>query len=252
MRAASVHLTMQKITSYEILRRSIEVLLPPLYSKVRKSLVQETRTSETRKAILDVGGRKSPYTVGVAADVTIIDLPRLSDTQNMLNLGINERITAQVKNRRSNIETYIFGDMTRSGLPDEAFDLVVSVEVLEHVEEDERFVSEVARVLKPGGKFIMTTPNGDFVQNHNPDHKRHYKKTELLNLLERHFNEVKIQYGIAGGRFRRAGLKSWSMTRPVQTVSSAIGNIVNTFQSSRPGIEERSEGTHHLFAIAQK
>ncbi len=239
-------------TSQEVLRRSIEVFLPPLYRKVRKALVAETSASGHLKNILDVGGRKSPYTIGVRGRITIIDLPRESGVQKALNLGHTDSMIAQLRERRSNVETILTGDMTCSGLPDETFDLVVSVEVLEHVEEDERFVSEIARVLKPGGKFIMTTPNGDFVQNHNPDHKRHYKRIELLNLLNRHFTEVKVQYGIAGGRFRRAGLKSWSMTRPVQTVSSAIGNIVNTFQSSRPGIEERSVGTHHLFAIAQK
>lgn len=239
-------------TSHEILRRSIEVFLPPLYRKVRKALVAETSACTRPGNILDVGGRKSPYTIGVRGHITIIDLPRESDIQNALNLGITDPIVAHLKKRRSNVENVIAGDMTCSGLPDDAFDVVVSVEVLEHVEADERFVSEIARVLKPGGKFIMTTPNGDFVQNHNPDHKRHYKKTELLDLLDRHFTEVKVQYGIAGGRFRRAGLKSWSVTRPVQTVSSAFGNIVNTFQSSRPGIEERSVGTHHLFAVARK
>lgn len=40
-----------------------------------------------------------------------------------------------------------------------AFDLAVAVEVLEHIDGHERFFGEVARVLKPGGAFVFTTPN---------------------------------------------------------------------------------------------
>lgn len=47
------------------------------------------------------------------------------------------------------------------GLPygDSAFDLVYSVEVFEHLEDQFRFLTEVRRVLRPGGRFLFTTPN---------------------------------------------------------------------------------------------
>ncbi|MEM9173616.1 MAG: class I SAM-dependent methyltransferase [Myxococcota bacterium] len=43
--------------------------------------------------------------------------------------------------------------------PDEQFDLVFSDNVLEHLAEPERVFEEVARVLKPGGRFLVKTPN---------------------------------------------------------------------------------------------
>lgn len=237
---------------YEFARRSLEPLLPPLYKHVRVKLLQEIKGRTTRPLILDVGGRKSPYTIGVPAQITIIDLPRKTELQAALNLGINERIVKGLKQRRSNIANFIFGDMTNSEIPSETYDLVISVEVLEHVDADEKFVSEVARVLKPGGRFIMTTPNGDFVENKNPDHKRHYKREHLIRLLKGSFENVEVEYAIAGGYYRKLGLKSWSVFRPVQTVKSAIGNIVNSFQSSAIDINTRDIGTHHLFVSAQK
>ena len=82
---------------------------------------------------------------------------------------------------------------------------MVSVEVLEHVEEDDLFVKEVSRVLKPGGVFIMTTPNGDWVENKNPDHKRHYKRNQLDTLLNKYFEDVSVEYAIVGGKFRKSG-----------------------------------------------
>ena len=42
---------------------------------------------------------------------------------------------------------------------DESFDVVYSTEVIEHLECHRMFVSEQARVLRPGGWLVMTTPN---------------------------------------------------------------------------------------------
>lgn len=244
--------TKMTIKLYEVARKGLEPFLPPLYKQVRLRLLREMRKGPKSPSILDVGGRKSPYTIGVPARISIIDLPRSSELQTKLNLGINENIVNTVKNRRSNIDRLIFGDMINSGLPSESFDLVVSVEVLEHVEDDETFVSEVCRVLKPGGRFIMTTPNGDFVENRNPDHKRHYKKLQLSGMLKKYFSHVEVEYAIAGGRYRKIGLMSWSLHRPLQTVSSAFGNIVNSYQSSRKGVKDQAVGTYHLIAVAEK
>lgn len=44
-------------------------------------------------------------------------------------------------------------------IPDASFDCVVSIEVLEHLENHSRFISELVRVTKPGGTLILTTPN---------------------------------------------------------------------------------------------
>jgi 2-polyprenyl-3-methyl-5-hydroxy-6-metoxy-1,4-benzoquinol methylase len=43
--------------------------------------------------------------------------------------------------------------------PDEHFDLVVSMDVIEHVLEPVAWTREVLRVLKPGGLCFLTTPN---------------------------------------------------------------------------------------------
>jgi SAM-dependent methyltransferase len=45
--------------------------------------------------------------------------------------------------------------------PDERFDCVVSIDVLEHLRQDQPFLKELKRVLKPGGEAVVTVPNGD-------------------------------------------------------------------------------------------
>ena len=46
-------------------------------------------------------------------------------------------------------------------VPGGHFDCVVSIDVLEHLRQDQPFLNEVRRVLKPGGKAVVTVPNGD-------------------------------------------------------------------------------------------
>jgi 2-polyprenyl-3-methyl-5-hydroxy-6-metoxy-1,4-benzoquinol methylase len=45
------------------------------------------------------------------------------------------------------------------GGPDNDFDTVISFETIEHVPNPPQAVSELARVLKPGGRLYLTTPN---------------------------------------------------------------------------------------------
>lgn len=49
----------------------------------------------------------------------------------------------------------------RKGLPydDESFDIVLLVEVLEHISCHDDIIRELSRILKPGGRLILTTPN---------------------------------------------------------------------------------------------
>jgi SAM-dependent methyltransferase len=44
---------------------------------------------------------------------------------------------------------------------DERFDCVVSIDVLEHLRQDQPFLKELTRVLKAGGEAVVTVPNGD-------------------------------------------------------------------------------------------
>lgn len=56
-------------------------------------------------------------------------------------------------------------DGTRFPYEDGTFDLVASFDVIEHVEDDERMVREMRRVLKPGGRVLLGTPNRTRIGN---------------------------------------------------------------------------------------
>ena len=219
---------------FELTYLCAEPFLLALYGKVRRRLLGIAKSFPHRPDILDVGGRKSHYTIGVPANITVTDLPRETEIQKKLGLGINQEIIDKAHSRRSNLHKILLDDMTHSTLPDCSFECVVSVEVLEHVEQDAQFVREVHRVLKPGGFFLMTTPNGDFVKNtSNPDHKRHYEREQLRKLLCSCFANVQVEYAVRDGYFHTLGLGSWSIRHPWRTVCSMTGNVVNSITCTK-------------------
>ncbi|MET0620623.1 MAG: methyltransferase domain-containing protein [Thermoanaerobaculia bacterium] len=243
------------MTGYELVRLSAWPILPVLHWRVRRDLRALMKGAQRYPVdVLDVGGRKSPYTIGLPAKVTILDLPREHEVQKQLDLGISDGVLRFIHRRRSNVVRVVLEDMTRCSLESAAYAGVVSVEVIEHVENDEAFVAQVARILKPGGWFYLTTPNGDYVKNeppnYNPDHRRHYTRAGLQALLARHFADVRVVYGVKTGKNRARGLSSFNPRRPIRTARAFIGNVLSHAESV--ALDEQSRRTAHLFATAWK
>ncbi len=84
-----------------------------------------------------------------------------------------------------------------TNIPDNSFDFVISFQVIEHIQNDKKFVEEIYRVLKNNGKFILTTPNKKMSLTRNPWHVREYTITELDTLLKKSFQSVNTQ-GVFG------------------------------------------------------
>ena len=69
-----------------------------------------------------------------------------------------------------------------------SFDFVISFQVIEHIKRDAEFVREIHRVLRPGGRFIVTTPNAPMSLTRNPWHVREYTAEQLRRLLAARFS----------------------------------------------------------------
>jgi SAM-dependent methyltransferase len=87
------------------------------------------------------------------------------------------------------------GDALDLPFPDGEFDRVVAAEVLEHIPDDNRAISELVRVLRPGGTIAVTVPRwlpekvcwalSDEYHEVEGGHVRIYTGTELVAKLER-------------------------------------------------------------------
>lgn len=65
----------------------------------------------------------------------------------------------------------IQGDATCLPHPDGTFDVVISGGLLEHIDDPRRFLSEMVRVLKPGGLFFATVVPRKLMSMHRPLHR---------------------------------------------------------------------------------
>src|ERR1700712_2790399 len=73
----------------------------------------------------------------------------------------NDAVTAAREEfRRANL-SYLQGDARSLPLPDSSFDVAVSFETLEHLAEQDIFLSELRRVLRPGGLLVISTPDAE-------------------------------------------------------------------------------------------
>lgn len=82
-------------------------------------------------------------------------------------------------------------DVTSLHYSDKSFDAVICISVLEHVFEIEKAVSEIRRVLKKNGTFVMSTPF-IFPIHDNPQDYWRLTDNGIKNLLEK-FSCVKIK-----------------------------------------------------------
>ena len=92
---------------------------------------------------------------------------------------------------------FISGTFPPFPFEDNSFDTIVTFQVIEHVKDDEGFIQEIHRVLRPGGKALITTPNIKMTLSRNPWHEREYTGDQLKSMCQKYFKEVEMK-GVAG------------------------------------------------------
>jgi ubiquinone/menaquinone biosynthesis C-methylase UbiE len=117
--------------------------------------------------------------------------------QKVIGVDISKQAIAYAKSHYQK-ENVVFRVMDIHNLefPDSYFDLVCSFETIEHIDEIKKFLSEVKRVLKRNGKFIVSTPRARKTNYDpkNPYHKTEFSYSDFQSILEEYFNKVQL-YG---------------------------------------------------------
>ena len=94
-----------------------------------------------------------------------------------------------------NLEFRVF-DATSLPFDDAAFDVVCSFETIEHVDDVDALLRESARVLRPGGTFVVSTPRAKQT-THSPDnpfHRVEFSRADFERILRTAFASVEM-YG---------------------------------------------------------
>lgn len=90
--------------------------------------------------------------------------------ERLFACDINEQDVAFAQNLNREVPNLHYGveNALELSFPDASFDLLISVDVLEHVGRPERMMEEVGRVLQPGGLALITFPSLEFPFTYDP------------------------------------------------------------------------------------
>lgn len=123
------------------------------------------------------------------------------------------------KKRFAHLKNLSFERVTVPPLPfpDNSFDIVTTFQFIEHINKRKEFVKECIRVLKPGGKLYITTPNTKRSLARNPFHIHEYtfdeltkevaEQTKNFEVMGLNGNEKVRKYYEENGKFVRSILK---------------------------------------------
>ena len=142
---------------------------------------------------------------GLHRDATILDIGTSTGTNlrmlRTLGFGNVQGLDASDEAIRfcvqKGFDTVRKGDLCNMPFASNAFDLVLATDVIEHVDDDTQAMTEIARILRPGGAALITVPTFRCLwglQDEIATHKRRYRKSELLALATRSGMQIERQY----------------------------------------------------------
>jgi 2-polyprenyl-3-methyl-5-hydroxy-6-metoxy-1,4-benzoquinol methylase len=160
------------------------------------------------KKILDLGCGDGALTFLLAEQGAII-----TGVDNE-ELGIKfaqENLASQ--DRKHNLRyDFVLGSAYELPFPEESFDLVVSCEVIEHLQYPEKMLMEARRVLRAGGKLVLSTPHRLSEIPADSNHVREFFPKELEKIMAEYFSAVQLKlthhifwYGLYSYTFRNFG-----------------------------------------------
>jgi len=134
----------------------------PMYKKEEESLFtsQENLTEHCIHKVLPLSD-KEVLEIGCGNGVQALYIYEHYRPKAVIGVDLNEdniRIAKEEKRRRGVIEavTYFVGDaQDLAPIQDNSIDVVINIESAFHYPDKERFIHELYRVLKPGGKFVI-------------------------------------------------------------------------------------------------
>lgn len=127
--------------------------------------------------------------------------------RRVIAVDYDEAAVTHVQSRYPRVDV-MQANLARLPLPDSSVDIVVNFQVIEHLWDQTQFVIECARVLRPSGLLMMSTPNRiTFSPGRdtpiNPFHTRELNAAELTQLLiDGGFTDVSISGLFHGPRLR--------------------------------------------------
>ena len=119
----------------------------------------------------------------------------IEKNKKIYGLDINKNAIEFARENYSNNIIFDVGNAEYLPYKCDFFDAICSFEVIEHIKKPDKFLSEINRVMRNNGIFVLSTPNRPVFSPNgikSPYHIREYSYEELYNLLKKYFHNIKI------------------------------------------------------------
>ena len=131
----------------------------------------------------EIGGRQGArlLDVGCGTGSNLEAFSQLADA-----VGIDMSTDALAFCRTRGVQHVALSAVERLPFPDATFDVITAMDMLEHTDDDLSALTELRRVLKPGGLLLVTVPAYGFLWSEHDEalkHRRRYTAHELRNKM---------------------------------------------------------------------
>lgn len=198
-----------------------------------KSVLKQRKYREIVRLLGPTAGLRC---LDIGADNGVISLLLRNRGGNWASADLDERSVASIRELVGTDVHRIDGG--RTPFADEEFDRVVVVDFLEHIADDEAFMREMARILKPDGEIILNVP---------------HKKDSLLRRFRQAIGQTDVKHGHLRPGYTAAELRRVAgpnfVLRDPHTYSRFFSEFIDTLITfwvsmlKRGGKEESAKGT---------
>ena len=154
------------------------------------------------------------------------ELLRLAGAESVVGVDLSEEALADARRRAPECE-FVPGDLQKLPFPDGGFDVVVCMEALEHTEDTGGTLDELARVLRPDGVLLVSSPNPGVYEAGNPFHLHELTSDELHHELASRFPHTRLlrQYRLLASAVLADGQRVAAALEPFELQGLSVARL---------------------------
>jgi 2-polyprenyl-3-methyl-5-hydroxy-6-metoxy-1,4-benzoquinol methylase len=148
--------------------------------KARRHLIKNIKISKNSK-ILEVG-------CGTGLNL------ELFNTTEKYGIDISKNAIEQAKKKGLKAKVQ---DITKAKLPENSYDLILALDLIEHLKQDKATLEKLSKALKPKGKIIITVPAFQFLWSKHDElnhHIKRYNKKDFKRIIPKTLKTKRLTY----------------------------------------------------------
>jgi SAM-dependent methyltransferase len=142
----------------------------------RRNVIQQLKDNykvNDKFSLLEVGCFQGALLEDIKKDFTECEIVGVEYDRNSLDYIVSKNLQIPL----------LCFDLSESILPNERFDVIVALNVIEHIKDDNNALAQCYRMLKPGGLIILEVPAGEKLYDSYDKYVGHYRRYDMSGFI---------------------------------------------------------------------